>query len=223
MNKTKVYIAKTDCLFCEELYEKFFNTVSESRQKKTERLFSRKDKNMSLGAEVLLNVALKEMGIENFQIEYRENSKPFIKGRDDVFFNLSHSESVVMCAVSEKEVGCDVEKVRDINMKTAKRFFSNEEYQQIMEKETEEERIDTFFRLWTLKESFMKATGLGFKLPLNSFSIVFSGNEIKVIQAVRDGKYYLKEYSSEDGYKYAVCSLAEEFEKAVIVEFDNLR
>ena len=218
MKKTKVYIAKTDVLFCDDLYEKLFRSVSKERQEKTERLLLRKDKNMSLGAELLLKFALKAEETENFQIEYGEHSKPYIKDRDDIFFNLSHSEGIVMCVVSDGEVGCDVEKVRDINIDTAKRFFSPFEYEEIMKKETYEERKDTFFRLWTLKESFLKATGMGLGLPLKSFSIDISEDIIKIEQKVNSKKYYFKEYNMQDGYKYAVCGLTENFGKAEVVD-----
>ena len=38
-----------------------------------------------------------------------------------------------------------------------------------MKIEDEHKRCEEFYRLWTLKESFMKVTGLGMKLPLDSF------------------------------------------------------
>ena len=58
--------------------------------------------------------------------------------------------------LSDKPVGIDVEKIKDINIKIADRFFSKEESGRFIQKE-ESERLKYFFDLWTLKESYIKA------------------------------------------------------------------
>lgn len=72
-----------------------------------------------------------------------------------------------------------------------------------------------FFRLWTLKESFVKALGKGILMPFDSFCIDFSGGEISVRQNVTSQQYFFKEYALGDGFKYAVCGLCGEFEDKV--------
>ena len=68
-------------------------------------------------------------------------------------------------------MGCDLERIGRLRLDLAERFFCREEYEAVLMRETEEERRDCFFRYWVLKESFIKATGRGMALPLNSFSI----------------------------------------------------
>ncbi|MBO6268186.1 MAG: 4-phosphopantetheinyl transferase family protein, partial [Clostridium sp.] len=63
-----------------------------------------------------------------------------------------------------------------------------------------------FFRFWTLKESFMKATGLGFRLPLDAFSIIPGPEGVTLRQQVDSRQYYFREYDLQDGYRYALCS-----------------
>ena len=58
-------------------------------------------------------------------------------------------------------VGCDVEKIGQLKMNIAMRYFCKEEYGAIKEAGSDEEKTDLFFRYWVLKESFMKATGKG--------------------------------------------------------------
>ena len=72
-----------------------------------------------------------------------------------------------------------------------------------------------FFRLWTLKESFVKALGKGILMPFDSFCIDFSGGEISVRQNATSQQYFFKEYALCDGFKYAVCGLCGEFEDKV--------
>ena len=108
-------------------------------------------------------------------------------GRIYIKFNISHSGTKVMCAVSDHDIGCDVEQIVDIDMEIAKRFFFAEEYEALMKCTCRESRNDLFFRYWTLKESFMKATGLGFELALDSFCIMLDSADISVRQNV-DGR-----------------------------------
>lgn len=82
-------------------------------------------------------------------------------------FNLSHNNEMIICAIClESDIGCDIENTaRKISVNTiAKRFFSAQEAQLI---ETTPTR---FFEYWTLKEAFVKATGLGISQGLDTFS-----------------------------------------------------
>ena len=222
MNSIKVYVGDTSSLKDEILFEKLFETVPSQRKEKINRISRPEDKRLSLGVELLLKKALSDIGIDNYKVERSKNGKPCIKGEENLFFNLSHSGERVMCAVSSLEVGCDVEKIKPVNLKIAKRFFFENEYKAIAELTTEEEQQNMFFRLWTLKESFMKVTGLGMKLPLDSFSIEISKNEISVTQNVDENTYFFKEYDLEPDYKYSVCGLVNAFEDVVNINFTEL-
>lgn len=162
-------------------------------------------KNLHDDAWALLRRALKEHGFDTdiIEFEFNEFGKPYIKD-SDVYFNLSHSGDYVMCVISGSEVGCDIQKIGPCKDNLAKRFFCNEEYQNIISQKTEDEQIDLFYRYWTLKESFIKATGMGLKLHLNSFQIIL-GNKISIKQSVNNKEYSFIEYNELDGYKCSVC------------------
>ena len=88
-------------------------------------------------------------------------------------FNLSHTRGMVVCAITANdEIGVDVEALdrpnggRDI----AGRFFCPDETA-LIDHAPEAEQRHVFFRLWTMKEAVMKATGRGFNLPLDAFSV----------------------------------------------------
>jgi 4'-phosphopantetheinyl transferase len=77
---------------------------------------------------------------------------------------------LVACAVARHEVGVDVEASnRRVDFSIADRFFAPEEAR-VVKSMAPDERSRIFFRFWTLKEAFIKATGEGLSRPLDSFS-----------------------------------------------------
>ena len=218
IDEVKVYIASTKPLEDEEVFRHFYGTVSEKRRKKIDRYRYPKDKRLSLAAEVLLKKALEQNGIPAYEVEQDENGKPYLCGNSSVKFNLSHSEERVMCVISNREVGCDVEKVRETDCKLAKRFFTDTECEWIDGAGEESggsdvlsEKGNRFFRLWTLKESFIKAVGLGMRLSLKEFSFHIEQGSVRIEQSVNQEQYFCKEYDLNDGYRYAACGMIPEF------------
>jgi len=82
-------------------------------------------------------------------------------------FNLSHSGDLVVLVVAEVEVGVDVESLRPVPNaeRLARRFFSPAERRTVLSLEGDE-RDHAFLRIWTRKEAYLKATGVGVALPL---------------------------------------------------------
>ena len=86
-----------------------------------------------------------------------------------VHFNLSHTRGMVAVAVAPFEHGLDVEPLdRTVNLSIAGRYFCPEEIAWLGGL-PEERRGEGFLRLWTLKEAFIKATGLGLSQELDGF------------------------------------------------------
>ena len=121
-----------------------------------------------------------------------------------------------MIAVSENEIGCDIEKVTDIGLDIAKKFFFREEYENIAAIPASEKRNELFFRYWTLKESFMKVTGLGMKLPLDSFSIIIDKTGVVGVRQNVDARTYsFREIDAVPTYRCALCVAGEAGEMRV--------
>ncbi|MDO4939636.1 MAG: 4'-phosphopantetheinyl transferase superfamily protein [Lachnospiraceae bacterium] len=205
-DKTKICIARTD-IIDECLFNAFYEKVSEERRVRTDAYRFDKDRRLSLGAEILLTETLRRYGFDpkdGFRLGKGENGKPYLDGQDDIYFNLSHSGDYVMCAVSDRDIGCDIQKTERMNLKTAERFFLKQEYETITGQESDEKIRDMFFRYWVLKECFLKVTGRGLAMPLNSFEII-TGDEVSIVQNYDNRNYYFREFSL-DGYKAAVCT-----------------
>ncbi|MEO5346944.1 MAG: 4'-phosphopantetheinyl transferase superfamily protein [Magnetococcus sp. YQC-9] len=91
----------------------------------------------------------------------------------DIFFNLSHTDGLVVCAVTRSgEIGIDCEKVRPIDLNDFVRLFSSESWQAI---ETAPDRLRAFFDAWTQREAVLKADGCGLSLPMERLRM--AGNQ----------------------------------------------
>lgn len=91
-------------------------------------------------------------------------------------FSLAHTAGLVAVAAAPPHagpLGLDVEAAgRPVDLALARRFFAQSEADALFAL-PQADRARRFFALWTLKESFLKATGLGLALPLDAFSFAF--------------------------------------------------
>ena len=142
--------------------------VSQDRRQKSLRYRFDDDKKRALLAHVLLSHAVREIGYcVAIPVEpvTDENGKPHLYDRgEEIHFSLSHSGQYAVCAVADSPIGVDIEQIKDNRPEIAGRFFNPDELKYIKDAES-------FYRIWTLKEGYLKAVGLGMKLPLDSFII----------------------------------------------------
>ena len=178
---------------------KSFKLLSLNRRDKVDNFRFERDKKLSSGAYLLLKKLLDEYGLTNPTFKFGKYGKAYISNSENIYFNLSHSSKLVVCAISDREVGVDVEYIDPtIDLNIAKNYFYNSEYENIMNSKNPS---DEFFKYWVLKESYMKYTGLGFNLKLDSFEILMD-NEIRL---KNDDNLQFSLFDI-DGYKLAVCS-----------------
>ena len=183
--------------------------LTKERRDRILRSKSEKARKQSLGAGLLLKHVLENYGLSQENITYGENGKPEIKG---LYFNLSHSGDVVICAAGDAEVGCDIEAIADVKEGVADRFFTQNEILYLKGFDGEQKRTE-FFRLWTIKESYMKLTGEGMSLSLGDFDVKI-GNTITIERRGMVCPCFVKEYHLE-GYKIAVCANGEDFAEEI--------
>jgi 4'-phosphopantetheinyl transferase len=129
-------------------------------------------------------------------------------------FNLANTEGLVVCAVAAGgEVGVDVEPIvgRGDPMELAETAFSADEVAGLRATPPAERRA-RFVALWTLKEAYLKARGVGLSLATDRFSVAVdgdSGARISFDPAVADrpGRWQLVRITSIAGYQLAVALL----------------
>jgi len=103
---------------------------------------------------------------EELDLIYTKTGKPLIsenQNKKNILFNLSHSNELAVIALTlNKPVGIDLEYLTDKKdlLGLAKRFFTNKEYE-IISSLAKDKQNEAFYRAWTRKEAYLKATGEG--------------------------------------------------------------
>ncbi len=108
---------------------------------------------------------------EDIEFQFGKHGKPFLPGGPS--FNQSHSEDRIMIGVAaEGRLGVDIEEIREVKymLGIADKNFGGDEAARL-HAAPERERLELFFRLWTRKEAFLKAVGVGLTHPLRTFSV----------------------------------------------------
>ncbi|WP_405304970.1 4'-phosphopantetheinyl transferase family protein [Methanobrevibacter sp.] len=188
---------------------KGYGLVSKNRQEKIDFYRFEKDKKLSCGAYLLLKKLLHEQNITDPIFKTEKYGKAYISNHENIHFNLSHSGKMVLCAISDMEVGTDVEYIDPkIDLNIARHYFYNSEYENIMKSKN---KPDEFFKYWVLKESYMKYTGLGMNLKLDSFEIIID-DKIKLKndnENLRFNLFNIKNYKIGIASHYNVSELIE--------------
>ncbi len=190
--------------------------LTEERKKLADRKKGERERQLFLGAEVLLNLSLQRAGIEiPFPANYERNEhgKPYLTDCDGIYVNWSHSGDYVICAVSDREVGIDLQYAGKEPKESLVRKLLQPEELHFYEHTPVAERQRLFYEYWAVKESFLKALGTGFATPLDRFYVEFqepvSAGERRiphVVQKVNDRQYRCQLLPIRDeAYTAAVC------------------
>ncbi len=152
--------------------------LTNDEREKVARFRFEKDRHTSLVTRALVRTVLSryaDVSPGDWRFVANEYGKPEIsepREKRSLRFNLSHTEGLVVCLVGrDRELGVDVEdRTRGGDLlDVADRFFSPFEVKALRTLPPEE-RMDRFFLYWTLKESYIKARGMGLAISLAAFS-----------------------------------------------------
>ncbi|MED4445711.1 4'-phosphopantetheinyl transferase family protein [Bacillus thuringiensis] len=198
-----------------EIFDNACSLIDLDKRCKIEKFINKKDKIRTLIGEILIRTIIcEDLRIRNKNIKFEKNKygKPYLIGYNNFQFNISHSGNFLVCAVDDKPIGIDIEKVKYIEYKDiAKRFFSVSEFDYIDKEEDLPTQLNKFYEIWTLKESYIKCCGQGLSIPLKSFSIDIDKYEnIKVKIPNQYTEHVFRRFDIDSGYKISVCSVNKE-------------
>ena len=151
--------------------------LSEDERERMARFVFARDQHTYLVSHALVRFCLSwyaDVPPQAWAFDTSSHGRPFISSPDEhtwLDFNLSHTTGLVAVAITaDCQVGVDVERStrREGELEIARHFFAPQECL-VLEQEPPERREAAFSEFWTLKESYVKARGLGLSIPLNQF------------------------------------------------------
>lgn len=217
----KVYYINTRGILLSELSD-FYDCLSQDRKEKIRTFRFEKDKVLSSFSELLVRYAIAENTRIDFQavsFKVALTGKPFMEDHS-LHYNVSHSGDYVVCAISQSEVGIDIEKREAIDLEIAEHFHEKE-CQDIM---SQKDRLAVFYDYWCLKESYVKYTGMGLSVPLDAFQIDKSQDTILLkIEGKEIVGPKLQLLSIDPNYSSALCFESERIEALLEVDLAQLR
>jgi 4'-phosphopantetheinyl transferase len=145
---------------------------------------------------------------QEVQFRYGPHGKPQAAG-SPLRFNISHSGALAVIALAlGAEVGVDVElpRVRRSDA-IARRFYAPAEIERLFAEPDQGRRADAFFRLWTCKEAFLKATGEGLSRSTRSYEIALQPPRLVWATGIPDaGRYSVHPLDVGDPYRGALVA-----------------
>ena len=150
----------------------------------------------------LRRVLAQQLACKPLDLVFEKNAhgKPFLLNHA-VQFNLSHSGDYALIALSDAPVGIDIERhkpAKDV-LAIAQRYFTPVEYLYI-KNQADQNKISTFYDIWSMKEAYVKALGEGIAYGFNRFSVINpKGEYVNSIDGL-----LLSRRQVADGYSAAV-------------------
>lgn len=154
--------------------EKFISAAPKNLQDKINRYKLKNDRLRSAAGYMLI----KELYCEKLtkdncpQILFSDKGKPYFESHP-LYFSISHSADLIVCAINEKEIGIDVEKISHFNPKLIDRICNDDEREYIGYS------IENFFKIWTAKEAYSKLCGLGIPMGMKNINVDFKNSLVE--------------------------------------------
>lgn len=170
---------------------------------KTEGLFDNKQEQHETAKRLLKYALHREYGIvyDNNRIEKNQWGKPYLSAFPQVFYSVTHCKRAVAVITAPFRVGIDAEAVKEYSDTVARRICSETEMAYI---DSAHDKNIAFFRLWTLKESYIKALGLGLTFPMSKAAFCIDG-DLQISTPLCGCRFKLIENNSD--VVMAVCAM----------------
>jgi 4'-phosphopantetheinyl transferase len=171
----------------ESKLKQFAKLLSEDELARAERLyFQQHRQRFTVGRGMLRTILSRYLNVAPQEIvfAYEAFGKPVLAEPfkdSQIWFNLSHCQGMALCAVSMgRPIGIDLEYIRPVTdvLVLAQQFFSPNEYA-VMKSLPPNQKQEVFFRYWTCKEAYLKATGAGIS-QLQQIEVSLTSNEAKI-------------------------------------------
>jgi 4'-phosphopantetheinyl transferase len=187
LNEAHVWLARPDIAASKSVRQAYEALLSDDERLRYRQFRFERDQRLYLVAHALVRTTLSRyanLEPQDWQFSTNRYGRPEVLAaqatQPPMRFNLSHTHGLVACLVTQSlDCGVDVESGRELEdiMSVAKIAFSADEFAALSGL-PKHERHERFYQYWTLKESYIKARGMGISLPLGEFGFQFDGHEL---------------------------------------------
>jgi 4'-phosphopantetheinyl transferase len=191
--------------------EELIALIDKERQARVRAFGDSRSGLLTLAAGLLLYAIFGEQA-SHAQFERGRRGKPTL--RDHAPFNITHAGDYAVLALSKQTVGVDLEHFRPIDWKRISERFFHPEERAFLARSPEPEK--DFLRIWTLKESYLKAEGTGFSVSPVSFAVLPSGENGATF--LGETPYRFQRLTAFPDYCLSICTLEDEVASSVILK-----
>ena len=179
-------------------YESAYSRLPTWRRRKCDAFRFLADRRRSVAAWLLLRQMMSERGfdVDSLSVSGNAFGKPAFDPSVGLHFSISHAGDRVMAAVSDAEVGCDVERIVPVEGKMLRAVLCDAERTGLAAL-SEVARDQAFIRLWVRKESYIKAVGRGLDIDLTTFS---------ALETPPTSGWTWQDFDYGDGHLGSVCT-----------------
>jgi len=225
MDETTVYAVRVNFSLGAAAFAEGYALLPEIRRAKVDFFTYRRGKVVALVSGLLIRWCLEQrLGhpLTPGELAVDAAGKPFLRGSQNLHFNISHAGDYVVCAVAGCPVGIDIEAETIIDCEGIARFAYNAADHRAWRAQPPEDKLAYFYRLWTLKESLSKAVGLGLSLDTKNICFSRAGNlpeicRVELAVGQERSVWYGKHYHGITGHTLALCLPEPVFPKQVKV------
>jgi len=197
-NQLEIDKSRLNILYC-YIPNAFQNHLTQAHQDSVDQVHQEYGKVRRLISTSLLKYGLNKYGTRNLDnLKVTSYGKPYLYNSENIHFNISHSGSLVLCAISDKySVGVDIEIIKPKILDYYRSYFTVDEWRDIM---INEDSVRRFYQLWTRKEAIIKADGRGLQIDLSLVKCLGKSENI-------DGQnWYFDNLVVDDNYACAIAS-----------------
>jgi 4'-phosphopantetheinyl transferase len=235
VNEIHLWCADPEDVRSDRAYAAALAIITAEERQRLERFVFLRDRLLYLATRALVRTVLSRYeavapAAWRFTISNHGRPEVSSQGERPLRFNLSNTNGLVVCAVvRDVEVGVDVEHVgrATAHLEVAEQFFAPAEVSALRALPRHEQHR-RFCDYWTLKESYIKARGLGLTLPLDQFAFVLEPDRpprIEIHPALRDDGeswQFVQQQPTAD-HLVAVCvRRRDRYDAHVIVRWQSL-
>jgi 4'-phosphopantetheinyl transferase len=202
------------------------STLSPDEHARANRFAFHRDRNAYITTRAILRELLGQYlstPPAKIQFHYADRGKPALAptaGNPPLHFNVSHSRGIALLAFSpDRRLGIDVELIRPIENweDIARRYFSQNELEELRALPPDQ-RDEGFYTCWSRKESYVKASGEGLQMPLDSFDVTLTPGAPEHLTAHDASNWTLISLYPRQGY---AAALTAEGQNLNLKQFDH--